>query len=117
MKQIQFALYKFIDDTHNLINESQKLNFMRLNVLNSKILVNPVIRGSFEEEEEYLKYFIDKRFDIADEIIKNASYETINAKVDKKNFLRHPHHVEDGDEKKVKINFENMHQFLKENDL
>ena len=116
-KITKFVLYKFIDDTINLINESQKLNFMRWNILNTKVLLNPVIRGSFEEEVEYLKYFIDKRFDILDEIVKNASFETINAKVEKKNFLHHLHHKEDEDGKNKKNNFENLHQFLKENDL
>ena len=90
---------------------------MRWNILNTKVLINPVIRGSFEAEVEYLKYFIDKRFDILDEIVKNASFETINAKVDKKNFRHHLNHKEDEDGKNKKNNFENIHQFLKENDL
>lgn len=121
-KITKFVLYKIIDDATELINESQKLNFMRWDVLNTRVLLNPTTRGSFEAEVEYLKYFCDKRFDILDNIVKNASFETINAKVEKKNSNNHRHHHlenedEDEDGNNKKINFAHINQFLIEKDL
>ena len=108
------VLYKYIDDTIDLINESQKLNFMRWDILNTKILLNPVVRGSFEAEVEYLKYFINKRFDILDEIVNKASFETINAKIEKKskNF-----HKNNKIQKKQNFCLEDFKYYLDENDL
>ena len=114
-KVTKFVLYKFIDDTIELINESQKLNFMRWDILNTKILLNPVTRGSFEAEAEYLKYYIDKRYDILDNIVKNASFETINAEVKKKE--GHHHYKKEDKRKNENIKFEDAHHFLEENDL
>ena len=71
-------LIKFINDETKNIYESQKLNFMRWDVLNKTVLVNPVVRGSFEAEVEYLKEFVQKRFDITDEIVKIANSTFIN---------------------------------------
>ena len=71
-------LIKFINDETKNIYESQKLNFMRWDVLNKTVLVNPVVRGSFEAEVDYLKEFVQKRFDITDEIVKIANSTFIN---------------------------------------
>ena len=71
-------LIKFINDETKNIYESQKLNFMRWDVLNKTVLVNPVVRGSFEAEVDYLKEFAQKRFDITDEIVKIANSTFIN---------------------------------------
>ena len=71
-------LIKFINDETKNIFESQKLNFMRWDVLNKTVLINPVVRGSFEAEVDYLKEFIQKRFDITDETVKIANSTFIN---------------------------------------
>ena len=71
-------LIKFINDENKNIYESQKLNFMRWDVLNKTVLINPVVRGSFEAEVDYLKEFVQKRFDITDETVKIANSTFIN---------------------------------------
>ena len=71
-------LIKFINDETQNIYESQKLNFMRWDVLNKTVLINPVVRGSFEAEVDYLKEFVQKRFDITDETVKIANSTFIN---------------------------------------
>lgn len=98
----------YIEETTNLIYQSQRLNFMRWDILNTKILLNPIVRGSFEAEVEYLKYFMDKRFDILDNIIKNATVESITAKVKKKH---HSNNNEKGNK-----DFRDFNQFLFENE-
>jgi hypothetical protein len=80
-------LVKFIDEQCKNIYESQKLNFMRWDVLNKTVLINPVVRGSFEAEVDYLKEFIQKRFDITDEIVKIANSTFINIEHEK-NYTR-----------------------------
>ena len=67
----------YINEQIELINESQKLNYMRWDVLNSRQFMEAVIRGSFEAEVEYLKEFVDNRFDIFGEIISNATPESV----------------------------------------
>ena len=84
-------LINYVDEIVNQINESQRLNFIRWDILNHKVLLNPVVRGSFEAEVEYLKYFIDKIFDVVDEIVNNATFESVNAKVVKKNTHKKGH--------------------------
>ena len=79
-------LVKFINDESKNIYESQKLNFMRWDVLNKTVLVNPVVRGSFEAEVEYLKEFVPKRFDITDEIVKIANSTFINTEYERNSF-------------------------------
>lgn len=76
-------LVKFIDDESKNIYQSQKLNFMRWDVLNKTVLLNPVVRGSFEAEVDYLREFIQKRFDITDEIVKIANSTLINIEYEK----------------------------------
>ena len=79
-------LIKYINDESKNIYQSQKLNFMRWNVLNTLVLINPVVRGSFEAEVDYLKEFIQKRFDITDETVKNTNYTTINTEYERNSF-------------------------------
>ena len=81
-------LLKYISDEVNEIDQSQKLNFMRWDILNTLVLINPVARGSFEAEVDFLKEFIQKRLDITDELVKNTSPEDINKKVEKRSHHR-----------------------------
>ena len=59
-------LNKFVDKQSEIIEQSQKLNFMRWDILNKLIISNPVARGSHKAEVDYLKEFILKRYDILD---------------------------------------------------
>jgi hypothetical protein len=102
-------LIDYISEIIDKIDESQKLNFIRWDILNTKILLNPVARGSFEAETDYLIFFIVQRFDILDEIVKNASYETINAEVETK---RKHHHRKDEKRKINNFNFNSFNTFL-----
>ena len=77
-------LVNFINDESKKIYQSQKLNFMRWDVLNKKVLVNYVARGSFDAEVDYLKEFIQKRFDITDEIVKIANSTFINTEYERR---------------------------------
>lgn len=106
-------LISYINEIIDKINESQKLNFIRWDILNTKILLNPVARGSFEAETDYLIYFIVQRFDILDQIVKNASYETINAEVETK---RKSHHRKDEERKTNNFSFNRFNTFLLRDD-
>ena len=55
------ALCQWIDEQANLINQSQRLNFIRWDILNSIEHGNPVARGSFLNEVNYLKQYITDR--------------------------------------------------------
>ena len=74
-------LVDFIREKIDYINDSQKLNFMRWDILNIRVLVNPVVRGSYKAETDYLIYYIQERYDILDTIVNNATVESINAKI------------------------------------
>jgi spore coat protein CotH len=67
----------YINEIYELIYESQKLNYIRWDVLNSKQFMEAVIRGSFEAEVDYLKEFVEKRFVVFGEIIANATSASV----------------------------------------
>ena len=73
----------FINNQIEYINESQKLNFMRWDVLNSRQFMEAELRGSFEAEVEYLKEFIENRFDKFGEIVSSATTESVLEEVKK----------------------------------
>jgi hypothetical protein len=77
-------LVKYINDEVKNIDKSQKLNFIRWDILNTLVLMNPKARGSFEAEVNFLKEYILKRFDITDEIVMNASFETVTKNIEKR---------------------------------
>ena len=74
----------FVNEKIKEIEQSQKLNFMRWDILNTKIIVTPAARGSYEAEAEYLKEFIRQRYDITDEIVKKATHDSIISKEEPK---------------------------------
>ena len=78
-------LVDFINEQVKNIDESQKLNFMRWNILNKQVLVNPVVRGSYEAEVDYLRYYVKARYDILDELVENLTPEKALAKVENEN--------------------------------
>ena len=55
------SLLKVVDDYASLLDESQKLNFMRWNIMNRKVHMNPVVHGSYEAEVQNVKTFLTKR--------------------------------------------------------
>ena len=66
---------QFIDNQVKLINESKDLNFIRWNILNEKVIFNPKIYGSYEEEINYLKKFVKNRINWLNNYILNTNYE------------------------------------------
>jgi hypothetical protein len=75
------AILSFINEQVELINESQKLNFIRWNILNEKQFLQPAARGSYEAEIQYLKEFIENRFSIFGEIVNSATTQSVNEEV------------------------------------
>ena len=75
------AILSFINEQVELINESQKLNFIRWNILNEKQFLQPAARGSYEAEIQYLKEFIENRFSIFGDIVNSATTQSVNEEV------------------------------------
>jgi len=55
------SLLKVIDDNATLLNQSQKLNFMRWSILNTKVHMNPQILFTYEAEVLNVKNFVKDR--------------------------------------------------------
>ena len=67
----------FLNKQIELINESQKLNFMKWDVLNSRQFMEAATRGSFEAEVNYLKEFVENRFDVFGNLVSSATTESV----------------------------------------
>ena len=63
----------FIEEQIKYLDESIKLNFKRWNVLNKILGLEAVARGSYEEEINHLKEFIEERFIVFGNMILNAN--------------------------------------------
>ena len=74
-------LLLFIDEQVKYLDESQKLNFKRWDVLSKKEFLQPDARGSYEKEVNYLKDFISERMKVFTDILKSANKESVNAEV------------------------------------
>ena len=74
-------ILEYVDEHVEIINESQKLNFKRWDVLNKKINASPTARCSFKREIAFLKDYIPKRFDLVNEIIETATTQSVNEEV------------------------------------
>ena len=59
-------LCAWIDSLAAEMDQSQRLNFMRWNILNRQEHMNPVARGSYEAEVNYLKEYITRRIEWMD---------------------------------------------------
>ena len=66
------AVFLYIEEQIKYIDESQKLNFKRWDVLNKILQYEAVARGSYEEEIRHLKQYIEERFMILGNMILNA---------------------------------------------
>ena len=64
------SLHAYIDQTKDLLNESQALNFKRWNIMNEKVQKNPVIHGSYQGEVDAIKTYLKHRIPKMDELIK-----------------------------------------------
>lgn len=64
------SLIEYINQTKNLIDESQSLNFKRWNILNTKLHQNISALGSHEAEVESVKDYIEVRIPHLDALIK-----------------------------------------------
>jgi len=53
----------YVEEQIEVINDSQKLNFKRWDILDKKVNVSPTARCSFKREVAFLKDYIPKRFD------------------------------------------------------
>ena len=71
------AVLDFLDEQIKNINESQRLNFIKWDVLKKRLFMEPRCRGSFQKEADYLKKFVEERFYVFGEIVKNATKESI----------------------------------------
>jgi len=75
------VMRNYIDEQSALIYESQKLNYIRWDVLNTRQFMEAVIRGSFEAEVDYLKEYVEARFDVFGEIVANATSASVQEEV------------------------------------
>ena len=66
-------VFNFIDEQIKYIDESQKLNFERWDVLNKILKYEAVARGSYEEEIKHLKEYIEERFVVFGNMLLNAN--------------------------------------------
>ena len=74
---IKEVMRDYINEQFELIYESQKLNYIRWDALNTRQFMEAAIRGSFEAEVDYLKEFIEKRFVVFGEIVANATSASV----------------------------------------
>ena len=70
-------ILKYIDEQIEYINESQKLNFMRWDVLSKRQFMEAATRGSFEAEVGYFRQFVEERFDIFGDLVTSATTESV----------------------------------------
>ena len=71
------VMRNYINEQFSLIYESQRLNYIRWDVLNARQFMEAVIRGSFEAEVDYLKEYVEERFDVFGEIVANATSASV----------------------------------------
>lgn len=66
------SLDAYIDRTVELLNESQRLNFIRWNILNERVHQNPQALGSYEAEVGTVRKYINGRVSGLDNLIRNG---------------------------------------------
>ena len=81
-KVTKSKLLAYVDEQVEIINESQKLNFKRWDILNKNINASPTARCSFKKEIAFLKDYIPKRFDLVNEIVEASTTQSVNEEVD-----------------------------------
>ena len=63
------ALLKVVDDYVTELDQSQKLNFMRWDIMKKKVHQNPVVHGSYSAEVNNVKSYISKRIKKVDTML------------------------------------------------
>lgn len=63
------SLLAYIDSTEAVLQQSQALNFMRWDILNTMVHQNPRALGSYEAEVEWLRKYIAHRIPFLDNLI------------------------------------------------
>lgn len=77
------SLLAVVDNYATEINQSQALNFKRWDILNSKVHMNPVSRGTYSKEVDNVKDYIRNRIKWMDNklsYVPNAVNETLSSK-------------------------------------
>jgi hypothetical protein len=64
------SLVEYINQTEQLLAQSQRLNFMRWNILSEKVHMNPQALGSYSAEVETIRKYIQSRVTFLDSKIK-----------------------------------------------
>ena len=72
----------YVEEQIEVINDSQKLNFKRWDILDKKVNVSPTARCSFKREVAFLKDYIPKRFDLVNQIVESSTTTSVNEEVD-----------------------------------
>ena len=73
-------VFNFIEEQIRYIDESQKLNFKRWDVLNKILQYEAVARGSYEEEIKHLKEYIEERFMVFGNMLLSANTSSFEVK-------------------------------------
>ena len=81
-KLLKDDLFEYIDDTVEYIKESAKLNFMRWNILNKRLLCGGPIKGTYEGEVDAVRQYVNKRFDTLTNLINRKTEAMLLEKVD-----------------------------------
>ena len=76
-------VFEFINEQIKYIDESQKLNFKRWDVLNKILQYEAVARGSYEEEIKHLKEYIEERFMVFGNMLLNANTSSFEVQAQK----------------------------------
>jgi hypothetical protein len=63
----------YLDSLETVIQQSQRLNFMRWDIMNTYVQQNPVLWGSYEAEVQNVRRFISERFQWMDNKLQNTS--------------------------------------------
>ena len=67
----------YINEQVEYIDESQKLNFMKWDVLSSKQFMEAATRGTYKAEVDYLKEFVEERFDVFGALVESSTKESV----------------------------------------
>ena len=59
-------LLQVVDHYAEVLHQSQQLNFMRWDIMDKRVHLNPVVHGSYEAEVDNVKRYISERFDWMD---------------------------------------------------
>ena len=82
------TLLAVVDENATLLDESQRLNFMRWNIMSSYVHQNPKVWGSYEKEVQNVRNYISKRIEWFDKKLKYDPSSIHQLTADEPNALR-----------------------------